>query len=81
MIVGRAVGAGVDFPDRYVGSKVGVAVGLAVGAAVGAGVDFPGKYVGSKVGVAVGNAVGYALGDGVAIGISPLVVVTPELQL
>jgi len=39
---GRADGAGVVFPDTYVGSNVGSEVGATVGRTVGAEVVFPG---------------------------------------
>jgi len=40
---GTDVGAGVDLPGKYVGSKVGDALGAADGTALGEGVDLPGK--------------------------------------
>jgi len=47
---GESVGEKVDFPGRYVGSKVGSEEGEALGTAEGEGVGLPTTKVGINVG-------------------------------
>ena len=62
---GDAEGLGVGTPTRYVGTRVGDAVGADEGEADGLGVGTPGVYVGTRVGAFVGARVGNELGLGV----------------